>query len=124
MRTHRFDVLSFVFGALFVGIAVVALVDSLVITAADWRWLSPSLLVLIGLVLVLSAARRVRPSEAPAAPYPAPVAEVTNAGPDAAAGPDAPSDAPLTTSDAPPATSDDLHATSDDPQAASDDEPR
>ncbi|MFA9443803.1 hypothetical protein [Egicoccus sp. AB-alg6-2] len=58
MRTHRFDLLSFVFGALFATVGVLGLTDVAVLTFADLRWIGPGVLVLIGVALVVSAARR------------------------------------------------------------------
>ena len=57
MRTHRFDPLSFVFGALFVALAVLALTDAVVLGVQDLRWIGPGLLVVIGLVLLATAGR-------------------------------------------------------------------
>ncbi|MEX2626298.1 MAG: hypothetical protein WD225_05405 [Ilumatobacteraceae bacterium] len=58
MRTHRFDLLSFVFGALFAAVGALGLTDVAVISLADLRWLGPGVLVLVGVALVVSAARR------------------------------------------------------------------
>jgi len=58
MRTNRFDLLSFVFGALFTAVGVVGVSDLAVLDFADLRWIGPGLLVLIGVALVISAARR------------------------------------------------------------------
>lgn len=63
MRTHRFDLLSFVFGALFVAVGVVGVSDLAVLDLADLRWIGPGILVLIGVALVISAARRDRDEE-------------------------------------------------------------
>jgi cytochrome c-type biogenesis protein CcmH/NrfF len=58
MRTHPFDAVSFVFGAIFTAVAVVVLSNVATITLLDLRWIGPAALVLIGVVLVVSAARR------------------------------------------------------------------
>jgi drug/metabolite transporter superfamily protein YnfA len=58
MRTHPFDAVSFVFGAIFTVVALLALTGIATITLLDLRWLGPAALVLIGVVLVVSAARR------------------------------------------------------------------
>lgn len=57
MTKHRFDLLSFVFGALFATIGVLGLTDVAVVSLADLRWLGPGVLVLVGVALVVSAAR-------------------------------------------------------------------
>ncbi|HSK23269.1 MAG TPA: hypothetical protein VK906_08845 [Egicoccus sp.] len=64
MRTNRFDLLSFVFGALFTAVGVVGVSDLAVLDFADLRWIGPGILVLIGVALVISAARRDGPDEA------------------------------------------------------------
>ncbi|MEX2504468.1 MAG: hypothetical protein WD378_06435 [Egicoccus sp.] len=63
MRTNRFDLLSFVFGALFTAVGAVGVSDMAVLDFADLRWIGPGLLVLIGVALVISAARRDRQPE-------------------------------------------------------------
>jgi hypothetical protein len=57
VRTHPFDAVSFVFGILFTAVAAIALTGVATITLLDLRWLGPAALVLIGVVLVVSAAR-------------------------------------------------------------------
>jgi hypothetical protein len=57
MRTHPFDAVSFVFGVIFTAVAAIALTGVATITLLDLRWLGPAALVLIGVVLVVSAAR-------------------------------------------------------------------
>lgn len=64
MRSNRFDLLSFVFGALFVAVGAVGVSDMAVLDFADLRWIGPGILVLIGVALVISAARRDRTDEA------------------------------------------------------------
>ena len=57
MERHRFDILSFVFGLLFVLVAIVGLTDLVELTWLDLRWIGPAVLVGLGLVLVLTAGR-------------------------------------------------------------------
>jgi putative Mn2+ efflux pump MntP len=58
MRTHPFDAVSFVFGAIFVAVAAVGMTDLATLTLVDLRWIGPAVLVVVGVVLVISAARR------------------------------------------------------------------
>jgi branched-subunit amino acid permease len=58
VRTHPFDAVAFVFGAIFVTVATVGLTDVATFTLTDLRWLGPAALVLVGIVLTVSAARR------------------------------------------------------------------
>jgi drug/metabolite transporter superfamily protein YnfA len=58
VRTHPFDAVSFTFGAIFVAVAVIGLTDLATLTVVDLRWIGPAVLVLVGVVLVVSAARR------------------------------------------------------------------
>lgn len=57
MERHRFDILSFVFGLLFVLVALVGLTDLVQLTWLDLRWIAPAVLVGLGLVLVLTSGR-------------------------------------------------------------------
>jgi branched-subunit amino acid permease len=57
VRTHPFDPVAFVFGVIFVAVAAVGLTDLATITLTDLRWIGPAALVLVGIVLVISAAR-------------------------------------------------------------------
>ncbi len=57
MERHRFDALSFVFGLLFVLVALLGLTDLVEVTWLDLRWIGPAVLVGLGLVLVLTAGR-------------------------------------------------------------------
>jgi len=57
MQRHRFDALSFIFGALFVTVAGIALLGPDLVNLQDLRWVAPALLVLAGAVLLLSTAR-------------------------------------------------------------------
>lgn len=67
MNVHRFDLLSFVFGAIFAAVGVLGLTKVAVITFADLRLAGPAILVLIGLAFVVSAARRDDPAVVEAA---------------------------------------------------------
>jgi putative Mn2+ efflux pump MntP len=61
MRAHPFDAVSFVFGVIFTAVAVVGLTDVATLSLVDLRWLGPAALVLVGAVLVVSAARHDEP---------------------------------------------------------------
>lgn len=58
MKPHRVDVLSLVFGLIFVAMAAVGLSDRLTVTWSDLRWVVPAGLVAIGLALLITSARR------------------------------------------------------------------
>jgi hypothetical protein len=57
VERHRFDALSFIFGLLFVLVALLALTNLVELTWFDLRWIGPAVLVGLGLVLVLTAGR-------------------------------------------------------------------
>ena len=57
MSRHRFDPVSFVFGVLFAAVAVLGLVGLDRIRVEDLTWAGPVLLLVLGLVALLSAAR-------------------------------------------------------------------
>jgi putative Mn2+ efflux pump MntP len=61
MRAHPFDAVSFVFGVIFTAVAVVGLTDVATLSLVDLRWIGPAVLVIVGIVLVVSAARRDEP---------------------------------------------------------------
>lgn len=65
VERHKLDVLALVSGLVFVGVAVVGLLDAVVLRAADLRWLGPLALVLFGAVLVLTAGSRQAATSAP-----------------------------------------------------------
>ncbi len=52
MKRHRLDVVSLLFGILFVGFAVTAVFADEDITALEARWVWPVLLVVVGLAVV------------------------------------------------------------------------
>lgn len=79
MRTHRFDLISFLFGAVFVAIALIALLDSIVLRVDDWRWIGPGLLVALGIALLVSAGGRGRQASVDEAPVSPPVPDTTPA---------------------------------------------
>ena len=58
MTRHRFDPLSFIFGALFVAVAAIGLIDRELVAIADLRWIAPGLLVAAGALLLVLSARR------------------------------------------------------------------
>lgn len=55
MERHKLDVLSLFAGLVFVGIAVIGLIDAVALRVTDLRWLGPLGLVAFGVVLVLTA---------------------------------------------------------------------
>lgn len=77
MRTHRFDLTSFLFGAVFVAIALIALLDSIVLRVDDWRWIGPGLLVALGIALLVSAGGRGRQRSVDEAATTPPVPDTT-----------------------------------------------
>ncbi len=58
MRRHPLDVLSLVFGVLFVTFATIGLVDALTLSLGDLRWLLPALLIVVGGVLLVTGSTR------------------------------------------------------------------
>lgn len=65
MTRHRFDPLSFIFGALFVVVAAVGLIDRELLTVGDLRWIAPGLLVATGALLLVLSGRRTGGSPEP-----------------------------------------------------------
>jgi hypothetical protein len=57
VERHPFDALSFIFGLLFIVVAMLGLTDLVELTWFDLRWIAPAVLVALGLVLVLTAGR-------------------------------------------------------------------
>lgn len=66
MIRHRFDPLSFVFGAMFVLLAVVTLADARALRLVDLRLVGPAVLIVVGLTLLLSLGGRDRAASAEA----------------------------------------------------------
>ncbi len=61
MQRHSFDIISFLFGALFVGAGVSAVLFDEAFSRFDGRWVWPALLVVAGVaVLVATWSRRER----------------------------------------------------------------
>lgn len=58
MERHPFDLLSFVFGLIFVAVATVALLGVEVVALRDLAWVLPTVLVVIGAALLLTSATR------------------------------------------------------------------
>lgn len=58
MERHHFDLVSFVFGAIFVAIAAAHLFTDAGLRGIDGRWILPTALVLIGIVLLGAAVTR------------------------------------------------------------------
>ena len=63
MHRHRFDPISFVFGLIFLGLGLTAVVSDEDIAFLEARWIWPALLVTAGLVIVGFTARRSRGDE-------------------------------------------------------------
>lgn len=67
MQRHRFDLLSAIFGILFIGAALVVLISGEGVLDWDSRWVWPGVILAVGLVLVASGIgsehRRIRPRD-------------------------------------------------------------
>jgi hypothetical protein len=67
MNRHRFDLLSAIFGILFIGAALVVLVSGDGVLEWDSRWVWPGVILAAGLVMVASGIgsehRRIRPRD-------------------------------------------------------------
>lgn len=97
MTTHRFDPVSFVFGAVFVAVAAIGLIAPDLLSFTDLRWIAPGVLVVVGGLLLVRSGRASDDADghgdaeeaaaAGSAAGPTPGA----AGPDASLRPDAPS---------------------------------
>jgi hypothetical protein len=57
MKRHDLDLLSLVFGVLFVLVGVLGLTDRVILSLSDVRWLVPVGLIVIGVALVLPSGR-------------------------------------------------------------------
>lgn len=60
MHQHRFDVVSFFFGVIFLGVGLTAVFGDEDVTALEARWIWPSLLVAAGLAIVVFSVLRGR----------------------------------------------------------------
>ena len=63
MDRHPFDVVSFLFGALFIGAGVSAVLFNAPFSSLDWRWVWPVVLILAGAAVLgatLSSGRSAR----------------------------------------------------------------
>jgi hypothetical protein len=61
MKSHRFDPLSFVFGATFVALSLVLTTQPLGLTVLRLRWLGAAFLLALGVALVVTSSTRGRP---------------------------------------------------------------
>jgi uncharacterized membrane protein (UPF0136 family) len=61
MNQHRFDLLSFIFGSLFVVAGLLLLTGG--IDGLEMRWVGPVVAVLLGLVIIFAARPRPAPVE-------------------------------------------------------------
>ena len=60
MRRHRFDPLSFVFGAAFIAVSVMFAFGNFVLNGANLRWLGAGFLLALGVALLFTSGRRAR----------------------------------------------------------------
>jgi len=60
MRRHGFDALSFVFGAIFVGLAVLLSSEQLDLTGSMLQWIGAGALLFVGASLLLTSRKRSR----------------------------------------------------------------
>ena len=58
MKLHKFDVVSFVFGIMFLGLGLTAIFGDEDVTFLEARWVWPAALVVAGLAIVAFTARR------------------------------------------------------------------
>jgi len=62
MRTHKFDPLSFVFGATFIALSLILTSSHATIAAVRMKWLGGAFLLALGLALLFTSGRRSRDS--------------------------------------------------------------
>ena len=55
MERHRFDVLSFAFGVVFLALAATTLVDDVDLALLETRWILPGILIALGLAVLYAA---------------------------------------------------------------------
>jgi hypothetical protein len=60
MKRHRFDPLSFVFGATFIALAAILTTEHLALAATRMRWLGAGFLLALGVALLATSGRRHR----------------------------------------------------------------
>jgi hypothetical protein len=58
VRRHRFDPLSFIFGLVFIGLAVALSIDNLDLALPGLRWIAAGALLVLGLVMLLGTSMR------------------------------------------------------------------
>lgn len=61
MKRHAFDLISFVFGAIFLGIGVTYLITDSSFTSLEARWIWPALLLAVGIAFLAPARKVLRP---------------------------------------------------------------
>lgn len=70
MKSHEFDVVSFVFGVIFIGLALTGVFADEDITLLEARWVWPGILVTAGLaVVVFTIGRDSKPETDSEQPY-------------------------------------------------------
>jgi hypothetical protein len=57
VKRHELDLLSLAFGVVFVVLGVLGLMDRVVLSVSDVRWLVPVALIIMGIALVLPSGR-------------------------------------------------------------------
>jgi len=60
MKAHRFDPISFVFGATFIALSVILSSHHVALAAVRVKWLGAAFLLALGLALLLTTGRRSR----------------------------------------------------------------
>jgi hypothetical protein len=60
MKTHRFDPLSFVFGATFIALSLILTSSHATIAAVRMKWLGGAFLLALGVALLITSGRRSR----------------------------------------------------------------
>ena len=60
MKRHRFDPLSFVFGAAFIALSVTLTSTQVGLTAIRLRWLGAAFLLALGVALLITSSQRTR----------------------------------------------------------------
>jgi len=60
MKSHRFDPISFVFGATFVALSVILTSRHIALAAVRIKWLGAAFLLALGVALLITSGRRSR----------------------------------------------------------------